>query len=106
MVEFYISTVQMEISVDAIHRSYQIVKHLNTFGMSRFFPYIKKKMDERWTELLKAMEGNTRFEILSLTGSFYVWVHCKDNQNCVQEFADIGIAVLTGVYYGRDESYV
>ena len=66
----FISNVQLEISIDSVHRALKILQHLN-LNDQKFFGWVKNKLKMRWEIMNQIFQGQNNFIQHTKTGFYF-----------------------------------
>ena len=107
--EAYISTAQIEVSSASLFRALSILKALNSPVGDGFMTFVKNALEHRWSSVLEALSGSTRFTLLSVPDQFYLWLQCNDlgtYGSCFDLFQAGGIVGEPGSSFGAGSEYI
>ena len=66
----FISNVQLEMSIDSVHRALKILQHLN-LNDQKFFGWVKNKLKMRWEIMNQIFQGQNNFIQHTKTGFYF-----------------------------------
>mgnify|MGYP006415805811 FL=1 len=109
LMEHFIGTNQIHISIDAQWRTLHVLKAINSKN-GDFFQWAQRKMAQRWSDVLALFEesatASSSFVLHSVPGQFYLWIQCLESNDCAGVFAKAGLQGWAGSLFGVDDSFV
>ncbi|KAJ9458240.1 Tryptophan aminotransferase-related protein 3 [Diplonema papillatum] len=111
LMDQFIETVQIHISIDAQYRTYTVLNHLLYVDNLQFFSWVHDKLAARWSALsaLLSPDSQTRFLQHAVPGGFYAWITCEreaEKLDCTSVFQSNGITAIPGSSMGATRQFI
>jgi len=109
----FIAMNQLTVGIDTQFRALRLLQSLlngNGFQLSSMMSFVRSKMDNRWSQIVKLFQRQrdpARFEFVGQPHGLFVWIHCKDQTvPCDHQLQKGNVAGASGSSFGATDDFM
>jgi L-tryptophan--pyruvate aminotransferase len=103
----FIDLMEVHTSIDGQRRALSVLQAFNSGTvMDDFFAATGAELTARFKDLDVALFSKSGYELASVKGLPYAWVHCTRDSDCKAKFLEVGVLTRSGTFYGGTPDYL